>query len=263
MPLPRETWIGLWVYGEVAMIRSVTGAGRAFVSARAASSKQVIRRWHERLPPEIFAGHDTGEDLVRVYCQCVAQDPGAWEYRARCCMTRRLCSLCPPEDMVQQAYVSAFRSRISPGTGAAEILPWFEIVVVRTVLDSCRNALAGKRGGKERFRNLSLERDVLEGSNPSLAQLEPRSPFRGPHELAESREIANHVMRAILALNELSARLVILVDGQDVSLEEAAEELGLAAKAAKHRLSRARRDVRACLRAQGIEPPRMGLFLFS
>jgi RNA polymerase sigma-70 factor (ECF subfamily) len=140
------------------------------------------------------------------------------------------------EDVVQEAFVKAYRSRdafrgdANPGT-------WLRRIVMNEALDFRRRRHA--RGGAA----------VVEAPDERPA----RGP--GPDTTASELERAEAVRRAIDTLPQDQRTVVILREIEGLAYREIAEQLGLPLGTVESRVLRARERLRATLRKHLVEDP--------
>jgi RNA polymerase sigma factor (sigma-70 family) len=135
------------------------------------------------------------------------------------------------EDATQETFISAYRA-IDKFRGG-NLRAW----LMRIAANASRDALRGSRRRPEQSLDESLE-------SPSF---QPASGEASPEEHAERGELNAELQRAILALSEDQRTVLVLIDVQGFSYEEAAETAGASIGTIKSRLNRARRKVRDIL----------------
>lgn len=138
------------------------------------------------------------------------------------------------EDITQDTFVSAFRALHTFSAGN------FRAWLFRIATNACRDHL---RSAQVR-RNTSL--DVLVES-PSFHLT---SEQETPEEYAVRRELSSFIQQALMTLPPDQRMVIILVDIQALSYEEAARALRKPVGTVKSRLSRAREAMRAALSTQ-------------
>lgn len=136
--------------------------------------------------------------------------------------SRMLGDLAEAEDVLQEAYVSAYKSLAAGGwDGRSKVETWLYRIVANAAIDALRRRKARGREQPER---------------------EPR--FDGEVE-AEAR-VALRELDALLAeLSPLDRAALVLVAVEGLSAREAAEALGATEGAVEQRLVRARAELRA------------------
>ena len=136
------------------------------------------------------------------------------------------------EDVAQETFTSAYRSirRFRGGSLRA----WLTRIASNLSIDAIRSS---RRRPEE-----SLDEHLL---NPSF---QPASDAESPEQRALSNELADRIQQAIMAAPEDQRALLVLIDVQGMSYEEAAEAVGVSVGTVKSRLSRARVRVRDHLR---------------
>ncbi len=118
-------------------------------------------------------------------------------------------------DAVQDACLSAFRSAASY-RGEARVTTWLHRIVVNACLDRAR-------------------RQAVRPTVPL-----PEQPPADPRDLLDQRETSLVVTAALAALPEEQRLALVLVDLQGLSVEEAAQVLGVPGGTVKSRCSRGR-----------------------
>ena len=136
------------------------------------------------------------------------------------------------EDVAQETFTSAYRSirRFRGGSLRA----WLTRIASNLSIDAIRSS---RRRPEE-----SLDEHLL---NPAF---QPVSAVESPEQRALSNELAGEIQRAIMAVPEEQRALLVLIDVEGLSYEEAAEAVGASVGTVKSRLSRGRARVRAHLR---------------
>jgi RNA polymerase sigma-70 factor (ECF subfamily) len=154
-------------------------------------------------------------------------------------------------DALQDAMVAAFR-RAESYRGDAAVTTWLHRVVVNACLDRHR-----RRSVRRTEALPEVERLPTVEPAPGAAVLRPRADA-DPAEMAERSE-QRRVVHAALAQLPLEQRAaLVLVDMQGLSVQEAAEVLGVAAGTVKSRCSRGRRRLAALLTGTVEGVPRRG-----
>jgi RNA polymerase sigma-70 factor (ECF subfamily) len=136
------------------------------------------------------------------------------------------------EDVAQETFTSAYRSirRFRGGSLRA----WLTRIASNLSIDAIRSS---RRRPEE-----SLDEHLL---NPAF---QPVSAVESPEQRALSNELSDEIQRAIMAVPEEQRALLVLIDVQGMSYEEAAQAVGVSVGTVKSRLSRARARVRGHLR---------------
>lgn len=137
------------------------------------------------------------------------------------------------DDALQDAYVKAYRA-IGSFRGSAAFGTWLHRIVRNTCIDHLRRS--------NRHREVSLELIV---SNPD--------PAAGADERLAER---SRVGAALAALSDEQRCVVVLVDRDGCSYDDAAQLLGITPGTVASRLSRARSTLRATLGADPREGTR-------
>ena len=141
---------------------------------------------------------------------------------------RMLGSRSEAEDVVQETFISAYRSlgRFRGGS----LRSW----LLRIAANGSRDVLRRRARRPESSLDLSLE-------NPSF---QPVSGAESPDAATLRGELNAEIQRAILTLPTDQRATLTLVDAQGLSYREAADALGVSVGTVKSRLSRARARVR-------------------
>ena len=137
------------------------------------------------------------------------------------------------EDVAQDTFVSAYKAlaRFRGGSLRAWLL--------RIASNLCYDRLRSAKRRPEQSLDEAME-------SPGF-HVPSRNP--SPEQQAISRELHDHVQRAILGLPFDQRNTIMLVDVQGLSYEEAAEAMDVSMGTVKSRLSRARAAVRDALMA--------------
>lgn len=142
------------------------------------------------------------------------------------------------EDAVQEALIHAFRHIRSFRGG--NLKSWLARVTVNASYDELRR---GKR-----HLGLPLEQFTNEGEEIESPEW-MGDPAPGPEERAEMSELQRALHRCIKSLTPDYRLMVILVDMEGMSYEEAAEAARVPVGTVKSRLARARMQIRQSLRS--------------
>lgn len=134
------------------------------------------------------------------------------------------------EDLVQETYVKALRGfgSFQPGTN-------FRAWIFRIL----RNAFLTSRSGLAATRTVPLEEEQAEA--PALVEQ------RTPEDILLALGDAQQLRRALEELPVIFREVLLLVDVEEMSYQEAAEALAIPIGTVMSRLARARRAVRASL----------------
>ena len=137
------------------------------------------------------------------------------------------------EDVAQDTFVSAYKAlaRFRGGSLRAWLL--------RIASNQCYDRLRSAKRRPEQSLDEAME-------SPGF-HVPSRDP--SPEQQAISRELHDHVQRAILGLPFDQRNTIMLVDVQGLSYQEAAEAMDVSMGTVKSRLSRARAAVRDALMA--------------
>lgn len=139
------------------------------------------------------------------------------------------------EDVIQQAYVNAYR-HLDQFADRAKFSTWLTRIAIHEALSRVRKA-----GRMERF-------DGLDEEGSTMGRV--RSPGPDPEQHAYSRELAEVIEAAVAALPETFRGVFMLREIEGLSTLETAECLGVNADTVKTRLHRARAQLRRELTAR-------------
>lgn len=145
---------------------------------------------------------------------------------------------CMAEDALQEAMIHAFRHIRSFRGG--NFKSWLARVTVNASYDELRR---GKR-----HLSLPLEQYTQEGEEIESPEW-MRDPSAGPEERTESSELMGVLHQCIRALVPDYRLMVILVDMEGMSYEEAAQVARVPVGTVKSRLARARMQIRKSLQS--------------
>lgn len=145
---------------------------------------------------------------------------------------------CLAEDALQEAMIHAFRHIRSFRGG--NFKSWLARVTVNASYDELRR---GKR-----HLGLPLEQFTSEGEEIESPDW-MRDPASGPEERAESSELQRALQQCIRSLVPDYRLMVILVDLEGMSYEEAAQVARVPVGTVKSRLARARMQIRKSLQS--------------
>lgn len=145
---------------------------------------------------------------------------------------------CLAEDALQEAMIHAFRHVRSFRGG--NFKSWLARVTVNASYDELRR---GKR-----HLGLPLEQFTSEGEEIESPDW-MRDPASGPEERAESSELRSALHQCIRSLVPDYRLMVILVDMEGMSYEEAAQVARVPVGTVKSRLARARMQIRKSLQS--------------
>ena len=137
------------------------------------------------------------------------------------------------EDIAQDTFVSAYKALARFRGGS--LRAWLLRIASNLCYDRLRSA--------KRRPEQSLD-EAMESPGFHVPSRDP-----SPEQQAISREIHDHVQRAILGLPFDQRNTIMLVDVQGLSYQEAAEAMDVSMGTVKSRLSRARAAVRDALMA--------------
>ena len=138
-------------------------------------------------------------------------------------------------DATQDAFIAAFRK--IKGFRGGSLKAW----ILKIVANRCRDLL---RSAHRRY-NLSLE-----GMSPDAAASIP-SRTESPEDHAVRRELGREIEMGLSTLDPNQRLVLVLVDIQGFSYEEASEIIGASLGTVKSRLSRGRASLRDYLRSHG------------
>ena len=137
------------------------------------------------------------------------------------------------EDVAQDTFVSAYKALARFRGGS--LRAWLLRIASNLCYDRLRSA--------KRRPEQSLD-EAMESPGFHVPSRDP-----SPEQQAISRELHDHVQRAILGLPFDQRNTIMLIDVQGLSYEEAAEAMDVSMGTVKSRLSRARAAVRDALMA--------------
>ena len=144
------------------------------------------------------------------------------------------------EDIVQEAYVNAF-SNLASFRGDSSLATWLTRIALNEAL------------ARVRHRRPIVELAALDAAERDKAQIIPfplMAMNTDPERTAAQRETRHLIERAIDALPEPYRIVFVMREIEDMSVEEAADFLGLRQATVKTRLHRARRLLRKALDTQ-------------
>ena len=146
------------------------------------------------------------------------------------------------DDVTQETFISAFRS-ISKMRGG-NFRAWLLRIARNKAYDHFRR------------QNRRRESSVDEEEAPFLATLPDDNP--SPHAVAVNSELREALEHCVGGLSDQHREVIILIDVQGESYDEASEICGVNIGTVKSRLNRARRRVRDCLKGfPGLLPSGM------
>jgi RNA polymerase sigma-70 factor (ECF subfamily) len=135
------------------------------------------------------------------------------------------------EDVAQETFISAFRA--TDGFRGGSLRGWLLRIASNRSYDSIRST-------KRRSEN-SLDESL---ENPSF---QPASKDPSPEQMALRGELRDEIQAAVLSLPPDQRAVVVMIDVQGLSYDEASEATGASLGTVKSRLSRARAAVRGYL----------------
>ena len=137
------------------------------------------------------------------------------------------------DDVTQETFISAFRS-ISKMRGD-NFRSWLLRIARNKAYDHFRR------------QNRRRESSVDEENAPFLATLTDNNP--SPHAVAVNSELRDALEHCVGGLSDEHREVIVLIDVQGQSYDDASEVCGVNIGTIKSRLNRARRRVRDCLRS--------------
>lgn len=186
---------------------------------------------------------DTKESQALLY---LSERLPKWKSFVRKTMTQELHSETEPWDILQDSFLLACQHiREFRGRTTAELNSWFRKVLL-TMISHQEVHYKRRRG-----RRVCISVGFLAGGRIDglpQGEAEPLSNAPSPHELLSSDEELRKILDAIVSLQDLSSRVLLLVDVREMPLGEAAKEMGMTLRAVSSQLWRARQEIRACLR---------------
>lgn len=135
-------------------------------------------------------------------------------------------------DVLQEAYLRAYRS-LPKFRGDAAFTTWLYRITANAAYTFMR------RRGRHRAES-------LEGIE------EPESTVPRPEEVSQNISLRGQLTRRLLELPPEQRAVVVMKDVYDLPHDVIAKELGISVTAAKVRLHRARKRLRAALEAEGV-----------
>ena len=146
------------------------------------------------------------------------------------------------DDVTQETFISAFRS-ISKMRGG-NFRAWLLRIARNKAYDHFRR------------QNRRRESSVDEENSPFLATLTDDNP--SPHSVAVNSELREALEHCVGGLSDEHREVIVLIDVQGESYDDASAVCGVNIGTVKSRLNRARRRVRDCLRGfPGLLPSGM------
>ena len=144
------------------------------------------------------------------------------------------------EDVVQETYLRAF-SNLATFRGESSLTTWLTRIALNEAL-----------GRKRRQRaTVTLESvETAQETNAQIIQFPAMSTETDPERTAAQHEIRRLLERAMDALPEPFRVVFVMRDVEEMSIEEAASQLGIRPETVKTRLHRARRLLRQSLDGQ-------------
>ena len=144
------------------------------------------------------------------------------------------------EDVVQETYLRAF-SNLATFRGESSLTTWLTRIALN-------EALGRKRRQRATVTLASVE--TAQETNAQIIQFPAMSTETDPERTAAQHEIRRLLERAMDALPEPFRLVFVMRDVEEMSIEEAASQLGIRPETVKTRLHRARRLLRQSLDGQ-------------
>ena len=141
------------------------------------------------------------------------------------------------EDVVQETYLRAF-SNLSKFRGESSLTTWLTRIALN-------EALGRKRSQRPTVTLADVE--AAQETNAQIIQFPTMSTETDPERSAAQNEIQRLLERAMDALPEPFRVVFVMRDVEEMSIEEAASQLGIRPETVKTRLHRARRLLRQSL----------------
>jgi RNA polymerase sigma-70 factor (ECF subfamily) len=188
---------------------------------------------HTPLPVQDHAG--------RSYCyNCVIE---TFQSQAYNLARRMLNDWALAEDALQESFTSGYRSFRS--FRGDNLKAW----IMQIVANTCRDML------RTRKAHPTVPLDPLPGDpqeeNPAPSVVDLPSSYESPEDYAERQELRQAIEDGLSSLSEEQRLVVLLVDVQGMSYEEAAQVMTCSLGTVKSRISRGRSSLRDFLRARG------------
>ena len=141
-------------------------------------------------------------------------------------------------DVAQEVFLQVYRS-LDRFEGRSSLRTW----IYRIVVNRCRNR---QRWWRRRSLGHSRPLETLSPAEEARLSLET-SPWGGPHERLERRELTRRLDRALAALRFEQRVVLLLRELEGLSIDEIARTLELPAGTVKSRLARGRDALRLAL----------------
>lgn len=138
-------------------------------------------------------------------------------------------------DAAQDGMIAAYR-RLDTYRGGS-----FRAWLLKIVANRCYDELRRR----QRHPSVSIERPT-DDDDPEPLEIADASAT--PEEIAQQRELQRAIQRCIGALTDDQRVVLVLSDVEQLSYEDIADQVGTQLGTVKSRLSRARANVRDCLR---------------
>jgi RNA polymerase sigma-70 factor (ECF subfamily) len=172
--------------------------------------------------------------------------PGAFEELVECYQTRikvflfhQFGDVNDAEDVAQEVFLRVFQARKRYRV-EAKFSTWFFTIAANVAINFRRR--------KQRRRIVNIDRNAGDShGTDALSQL-PSDSCEQPLRRVLHKESANIVREALCSLNERQRLVLLLCGFEKLPYADAAEAMGLTAKAVKSMLSRARMNLRLALR---------------
>jgi RNA polymerase sigma-70 factor (ECF subfamily) len=149
-------------------------------------------------------------------------------------------------DATQETFLSAYRA-IERFKGEQ-----FRTWLMRIATNACLDMLRSRK--RRPAQSLDLHISAAEGDDAQPLQLADSSPFIDPEERTLKAEVVTIIQQGLDSLPEDQRMVLVLVDVQGLSYEEAAIVTGANLGTVKSRISRARTRMRDFLRERGVMP---------
>ncbi len=149
-------------------------------------------------------------------------------------------------DATQETFLSAYRA-IERFKGEQ-----FRTWLMRIATNACLDMIRSRK--RRPAQSLDLHISAAEGDDAQPLQLADPSPFIDPEERTLKAEVVTIIQQGLDSLPEDQRIVLVLVDVQGLSYEEAAIITGANLGTVKSRISRARTRMRDFLRERGVMP---------